>query len=188
MSSMVTHVDAALPLHALTVSDVYAMVEAGILEEDSRVELLDGVLVEMSPQSPAHAYALRELMRLGAVLAATTGLRFSVQSPLDVGSPISLPEPDFAIVPETPIDRHPTGALLVAEMGNTSLRMDLGRKARIYAEGGVPEYWVLDVKRREIVVHLEPAGSRYERVERVTVGETLTATRVALTVPVADLV
>ncbi len=188
MSSMVTHVDAALPLHALTVSDVQAMVEAGILEENSRVELLDGVLVEMSSQSPPHAYALRHLMTLGAPVAIAAGLELSAQGPLDVGNPISLPEPDFAIVPKTPIDRHPTGALLVVEMGNTSLRMDLGRKARIYAEGGVPEYWVLDIQSREIVVHLAPVGSRYQRIERARVGDMLTAMRVALTVPVADLV
>ena len=73
-------------------------------------------------------------------------------------------------------------------MGNTSLRMDLGPKARIYATAGIPEYWVLDVKRREIVVHREPSGSRYESVERVGVGATLSAIAVALTVPVADLV
>ena len=59
MSGMVTRVDAALPVHALTVTDVDAMLEAGILEENSRIELLDGVLVEMSPQGPPHAYALR---------------------------------------------------------------------------------------------------------------------------------
>ena len=62
---MVTTVDAAFPVHALTVDDVHAMLEAGILEENSRIELLDGVLVEMSPQGPPHAYALRKLMMLG---------------------------------------------------------------------------------------------------------------------------
>ena len=188
MWDMVTSVDAAFPVHALTVADVDAMVQAGILEESSRIELLDGVLVEMSPQGPPHAYALRQLMMLGAPVAAAAGLELSVQGPLDVGSRISLPEPDFAIVPKTPIDRHPTGALLVAEMGNTSLRMDLGPKARIYATAGIPEYWVLEVKRREIVVHREPSGSRYEYVERVGVGDTLSAIAVALTVAVADLV
>src|SRR5436190_23100075 len=167
---MVTRVDAAFSVHALTVDDVHAMLETGFLEENSRIELLDGGLVEMSPQGPPHAYALRELMALGAELAVATGLRLSVQAPLDVGSPISLPEPDFAIVPKTPIDRHPTGALLVVEMGNTSLRMDLGPKARIYATAGIPEYWVLDVKRREIVVHRRPAGSAYEHVRRAGAG------------------
>lgn len=188
MSGMVTRVDAALPVHALTVADVDAMLAAGILEENSRIELLDGVLVEMSPQGPPHAYALRKLIMLSGPVVAAAGLELSVQGPVDVGSPITLPEPDFAIVPKTPIDRHPTGALLVVEMGNTSLRMDLGPKARIYAEGGVPEYWVLDVKRREIVVHREPSGSRWGHVGRVGVGDTLTATRLALTVPVGDLV
>lgn len=188
MSNMVTRVDATLPVHALTVSDVDAMLEAGIIEEKSRIELLDGVLVEMSPQGPPHAYALRHLMRLGAPVATAAGLELSVQGPLDVGNPITQPEPDFAIVQPTPIDRHPSVALLVAEMGNTSLLMDLGPKARIYATAGIPEYWVLDVNRREVVVHREPSGSRYEHVERVGVGETLNAIAVDLSVPVADLV
>jgi Uma2 family endonuclease len=188
MSSVVTQVDAAFPVHALTVSDVEAMFEAGILEESSRIELLDGVLVEMSPQSPPHAYAIRVLTRLAAPVAASAGLELSIQAPLDVGSPISLPEPDVAIVPVTPIDRHPTAALLVVEMGNTSLRMDLGPKARIYATAGIPEYWVLDVQRREVVVHREPSGAGYEDVRRVGAGEVVRAAVVPLTVPVDDLV
>ncbi|MEA2190359.1 MAG: hypothetical protein QOI73_480 [Solirubrobacteraceae bacterium] len=185
---MAVRVDAALPVHPLTVTDVYAMLEAGILDEDDHIELLDGVLVEMSPQSPQHAYALRRLTMLAAPVAAAAGLVLSIQGPLDVGSPITLPEPDFAIVPFTPIDRHPSGALLVVEMGNTSLRIDLGPKARIYAAAQVPDYWVLDVKRREIVVHREPSGSRFEQVRRAGAGETLTALAVELAVPVSDLV
>ena len=66
--------------------------------------------------------------------------------------------------------------------------MDLGPKARIYATAGIPEYWVLDVQRRELVVQREPAGSRYADVRRVGVGETVTAVAVALCVPVADIV
>ncbi len=185
---MAVRVDAALPVHPLTVSDLYAMLEVGILDEDDHIELLDGVLVEMSPQSPPHAYALRRLTSLAAPLAGNSGLELSIQGPLDVGSPITLPEPDFAIVPVTPIDRHPSGALLVVEIGNTSLRIDLGPKARIYAEAGVPDYWVLDVERREIVVHREPSGSRFEQIRRVGAGETLTALAVALAVAVTDLV
>jgi Uma2 family endonuclease len=95
---MAIRVDPALPVHALTVTDVYAMVEAGILEENSRVELLDGVLVEMSPQGPPHAYALRALTMIAVPVAAEVGLVVIVQGPLDVGIPITLPEPDLAIV------------------------------------------------------------------------------------------
>jgi Uma2 family endonuclease len=188
MTAMPIHVDADLPVHALTVTDVYAMVEAGILSEDDHIELLDGVLVEMSPQGPPHSYALRRLTRLAARVADHADLELIVQGPIDVGSPITLPEPDLAIVPVTPIDRHPTGALLVAEMGNTSLRMDLGPKARIYATAGIPEYWLLDVQRSELVVHREPSGATYADVRRCGAGETVTAVAVALTVAVADLV
>lgn len=91
-------------------------------------------------------------------------------------------------MPVTPVDRYPSRALLVVEMGSTSLAVDLGPKARIYAEAGVPDYWVLDVKRREIVVHREPAGPRFEHVQRVGAGETVTALAVALAVRVVDLV
>jgi Uma2 family endonuclease len=188
ITDMAIRVDAALPVHALTISDVDAMVQAGILQENSRIELLDGVLVEMSPQDRPHAYALRTLNMLGGPVAAAAGFVLSIQAPLDVGSPISLPEPDFAIVPVTPIERHPAGALLVVEMGNTSLRMDLGPKARIYADAGIPEYWVLDVQHREIVVHREPCGSRYGHVRRRGADDAVTAVAVALTVPVAALV
>lgn len=63
-------VDAALPVHPLTVADLDAMVEAGILHENDHIELLDGVLVEMSPQGPPHAFAIRRLTSLAAPVAA----------------------------------------------------------------------------------------------------------------------
>jgi len=184
---MPVHVDETLPLHPLSVADVEAMVGAGILDEKNHVELLDGVLVEMNPQGSPHAYAIRELATLAFPVVATAGLRLSIQAPLDVGSPISLPEPDLAIVPITGRDDHPRNALLVVEMGATSLSIDLVRKARIYATGGVPEYWVLDVKRRALIVHREPVDGCYTDIRTLGEHETVTAVAVDLTVPVASL-
>ncbi len=184
---MPVHVDETLPLHPLSVADVEAMVGAGILDERDHVELLDGVLVAMSPQGSPHAYAIRELATLAFPVAATAGLRLSIQAPLDVGSPISLPEPDLAIVPITGRDDHPRNALLVVEMGATSLRIDLVRKARIYATGGVPEYWVLDVERRALVVHRTPVHSCYTDIRTLGEDETATAVALDLAVPVSSL-
>ena len=99
----------------------------------------------------------------------------------------SLPEPDLAIVPVTGRDEHPRNALLVVEMGATSLRIDLVRKARIYAAGNVPEYWVLDVERRALVVHREPVDGYYTDVRTVSEDEIVTATKLDLAVPVASL-
>ena len=184
---MPVHVDETLPLHPLSVADVEAMVGAGILDAKDHVELLDGVLVEMSPQGTPHAYAIRSLAALAFPVAAAAGLELSIQAPLDVGSPISLPEPDLAIAPRTGRDEHPHNAVLVVEMGATSLRIDLVRKARIYATGGVPEYWVLDVERRALVVHRAPVDGGYTDVRTLGDADTITAAALDLTVPVASL-
>jgi len=73
---------------------VEAMVDAGILGENDKVELLDGVLVEMSPQGARHAAAIRRLTNRLVPFATAAGLEVSPQCPLNVVSPISLPEPD----------------------------------------------------------------------------------------------
>ena len=184
---MAVHVDVSLPVHPLTVDDLEAMVRAGILAEDDRVELLDGVLVEMSPQSPDHAGAVRRLITLLAPVAATPGLEVSPQCPLNVVSPISQPEPDLAVVPACGWGAHAAQALLVIEVSVTSRAVDLGRKAAIYAAAAIPEYWVLDLAERRLVVHREPADARYEDVTALTDAEVVTAARLPLTVAVAEL-
>jgi Uma2 family endonuclease len=142
------------------------MVDAGILGEDDRVELLDGVLVEMSPQGPTHLAAVTRLNMLVVPVAAAAGLVVTPQCPLDVLSPISQ---------------------LVIEVSVTSRAIDLGRKATIYATAGIPEYWVLDLDHRRLVVHREPAADHYETVDALTDDDTVTATGLPLTVAVADL-
>ncbi len=184
---MAVHVDPALPVRALTIADVDAMVAAGILGEDDRVELLEGALVEMSPQSEAHAYAIRRLTMLLAPAAAAADLILLVQLPLLVGSSRSRPEPDLAIVPDGPRDRHGSDAVLAVEVSVSSRRIDLGPKARIFATAGVPEYWVLDIEGRELVVHRAPGADGYAEVERFGEDATVAARSVVLTVPVAAL-
>jgi Uma2 family endonuclease len=184
---MAVHVDPDLPVRPLSVADVDAMVRAGILGEDDRVELLEGALVEISPQSEAHSYAMRRLIALAAPAAAVVGLEVLAQGPLALPSAISRPEPDLAIAPPAPRDRHPSGALLVVEISVSSRRIDLGLKAAIYASAGVPEYWVLDVEARTLVVHREPEPGRYSKLERFGDDADVTAVAVGLIVPVAAL-
>jgi len=187
LDAMAVHVDAALPVHPLTVDDLEAMVRAGILAEDDRVELLDGVLVEMSPQSPGHARAVRRLNMLLAPVAAAAGLEVSPQCPLSVVSPISQPEPDLAVVPAGSWEAQAAGALLVIEVSVTSRAVDLGRKAAIYASAAIPEYWVLDIERRRLVVHRDPVDDRYATTEVVADTGAITAARLPLTVAVAEI-
>jgi Uma2 family endonuclease len=174
-------------VHPLTVADVDGMVRAGILDEDDRVELLDGVLVEMSPQSERHAYAIRRLTLLAAQAAVRNGLELNIQLPLNVESAISQPEPDVALTPSVARGAHASRALLVVEVSRSSRRLDLGRKAEIYAEAGIPEYWVLDVEHGELVVHRDPREGRYSSVHTLGADETVAAVALDLTVPVCAL-
>ncbi|MDQ3677271.1 MAG: Uma2 family endonuclease [Actinomycetota bacterium] len=184
---MPVFVDASLPVHPLTVDDVHEMLRVGIIGPEDHVELLDGVLAEMSPQGKPHAYAIRRLIALAGPVVAAAGLELNVQAPLDIGSDISLPEPDVAIAPIAARDTYPSQALLVVEMGATSLAIDLGHKAALYAAAGVPDYWVLDVERRALVVHREPVDGRYTLVRTASDDETVIALGLDLAVPVSAL-
>jgi Uma2 family endonuclease len=136
------------------------IVESGALD-DQRVELIDGRIVDMSPQSSQHAGVIERLAY--ALSGGAAYLR--PQSPLHVADD-SVPEPDIALV-ETPsmLDQHPTTALLVVEVAVSSHALDRGRKAELYAAAGVPEYWVVDVPGRSVEIHREPQQSGgYARV------------------------
>jgi Uma2 family endonuclease len=145
------------------------MVSAGLFA-DERIELLEGVLVAMSPQSPAHAAAIRRLERV-LRLALGDRMSISVQMPFVAGEE-SLPEPDVAIVPPGDYDEaHPDRAFLIVEVADSSLRKDRRLKAEIYARAGVPEYWIVCVADRLIVVHTEPTAGGYSRVTPARLGE-----------------
>lgn len=128
----------------LTVERYFALARAGAFEPDERVELLEGVVVPMAPQSPSHAYGV---MAADAALRAAIGERaiFRIRFPLIAGAR-SVPEPDLALV-APPLARyatsHPTTAYLVVEVAQHSLASDRIVKSRLYASAGIPEYWIV---------------------------------------------
>lgn len=144
----------------LTVEKYHRMIDAGILDDDDRVELLEGVLVEMSPQGHRHA---KFISRFTAVVVPVIGRgsRVRIQLPLTL-PPYGEPEPDIAIVTtdedEAP-DRHPNTALLIVEVASESIRKDRNVKARVYARAGIPEYWIADVDNQRIEVYTDPEAS-----------------------------
>jgi Uma2 family endonuclease len=168
-TSIVTDVavltDAQELIHPLTVEDYHRMIEAGIFDEDDRVELLDGALIEMSPEGPPHAEVIARLARW--LIEGTDGDEWAVR----VGSPVTLPpisepQPDFAVVPraDSNFRSHPGEAQLVVEVAMTSLRKDRVRKARIYAEAGLPRYWIVDLVHGNVIVHGSPAPDGYREL------------------------
>jgi len=144
-----------------TVEAYFDLVKDGLLAEDDRVELLDGVIVAEPPMDPQHAAAIETV---AAVLRAAVGDRAAVrsQAPILI-APHSVPEPDIAVVPGQNADywrRHPTEALLVVEVAASSLQQDRLSKSRIYASAAVAEYWIVNLRDECLEVFREPDPAR----------------------------
>ncbi len=158
-----------IPVHRLDAEAYGRIVDSGALDEQ-HVELLDGIIIAMSPRSAAHAEIIR---RLTKHLGGATSGPLSVQLPLQV-APDSLPEPDLALLdgPTTP-GRHPTTALLVVEVTASSPPIDRGRKAELYAAAGVPTYWLIDIPARTIEVRTDPGPAGYSTLHTLEAGALL---------------
>lgn len=170
----------------LTRDDYYALADRGAFA-GRHVELIRGMVVEMmSPTRPRHASTVQRLQQLfhgvvGHALAIRTQLPLSLADDEE-------PEPDLCLVPPGEyVLAHPSSALLVVEVAETSLTFDLGLKATLYAEAAIPAYWVVDLAGRRVVVHGAPAAGRYQEVRAVFAGEHLAIpTLPELTLPVAE--
>ncbi len=173
------------------VSEFHRMVEVGILSEDDRVELLEGVLVAMPPMGEPHAWSIQELTHR-IVRALPEGYRVRPQLPVTLGE-YSEPQPDLAVVS---LDdggsrtEHPEHALLVIEVAVSSLRYDRLAEGPVYARWGIPEYWIVDVEGRAVEVHTLPdrEAARYRSVVKLSDRDELRAQSVPLpAIAVADI-
>ncbi len=188
---MTTQTTAPLIRYRFTADQYEAMIQAGILTTQDRVELIDGEVFAMPPMGQDHSYGVLRKNRLFNRLFGDVAVVL-VQAPvrLDDGA---MPEPDIALL-RLPEERYrsvrpvPADIHLIVEVADTSLTYDLRTKALLYAHAGVPEYWVHDIVRDTIIVFREPTPEGY-RSER-TLGR---AERIALVafpdrpIAVADL-
>jgi Uma2 family endonuclease len=152
-------------------SEYDRMVQLGLFH-DERIELIQGVLIKkMSPQGAPHASTVHKLARiLTTQLAARAEVR--TQLPLAL-SDVSEPEPDVAITPPGDYDaEHPTTALLIIEVADSSLKVDRV-KCAIYASAGIPEYWIVNLGARTVEVYTSPDGDRYGEVRTLHTADVL---------------
>lgn len=146
----------------LTADQVMAMLSAGIIPQDNRLELLGGVLTEKPVKSPEHEAVKERLVAWLAPGVAEGRYLIRVEGCLVVPDVTSLPEPDVMVLaPSQDPGRHPTSALLVIEVALTSVLTDLQDKPALYAAAGVPEYWVVDVENRMTVAFSGPGADGY---------------------------
>jgi len=163
----------------LTVEEFEALAESEGWDEDTRVELLDGEIVWMSPINDPHAACGKRLNCLFNRRYADDQALVSVQDPIRIEH-YDEPQPDVALL-KPRLDFYatarptPADILLLVEVADTTLRTDLGRKARIYASGGVSEYWVVDLNNRVLYVHRSPSGATYTERQVLAPGEHVAA-------------
>ena len=163
-----------LPLKRWTIQDYHRIIQAGVLTIEDRVELLNGQIVEMVPQEPPHAANTSSFSNhLVILFAGKAWIR--TQLPIAI-APNSEPEPDIAIVrldDRSYRDRHPTpeDIFLVIEIADSTLHRDRTQKAKIYASAGIIEYWIVNVKQRQVTLLRNPQGDTYQWEKIVTAND-----------------
>ncbi len=172
-------------------AEVHSMIDYGVLRPEERVELLDGDVFEAAAAGSRHAACVNRLTR---VLMQEVGERalVSVQNSMDL-SEYSVPEPDLGLF-EPRGDYYEEAlpssgaAFVLIEVSDTTLRQDRSLKLKLYARAGIPEYWIVHLRKRAVEVCREPAGDGYLSREVLLDGDELTALRLLdLRVPVSAL-
>ncbi len=149
-------------LHLWTRGEYHRIGESGLFA-GKRVQLIRGQVIEMSPMKSRHATGI-ELVN--QALRARLGSQGYVreQKPLAL-TPLSEPEPDIAVVTGSPRDyaqAHPTTAQLVVEVSDSTLKFDQQVKGPLYAEAGIPEYWILNLVDNTLEVYRDPTSEGYQ--------------------------
>ena len=156
-----------------TLDEYHQMINAGVLL-DRQVEFLNGEVIEMSPEGPEHAYRSTTTADL---LRRKLGDRVWVRDakPITLPGLASEPEPDIAVVEalgEVYATRHPypENVYLLIEYAYSSLAKDADVKRKLYARSGIQDYWVINLKDRQVIVYRNPQNEDYQSVETLTQG------------------
>ncbi len=156
-------------IHLWTVEDYHHIMANGLLAEDDHVELIEGIVSHISPKGIAHivvgrwiAEQLREKL--------PDNVYMLTQDPITLREQHSEPEPDITIAKGAIFDYlnhhpYPEDIWLVIEVADTSLNVDKKIKMPIYAQAGIGEYWVVDIRAKEITVFCQPIQDSYEQVQ-----------------------
>lgn len=155
-----------------TIEEYHRLVETGILD-DKRVELLEGIIVDMAPEGMPHAVYCSESIKY---LRTLLGDRAEVREAHPITLPNnSEPEPDIAIV-RAPIRQYlthhpyPADIFWLIEYADSTLRKDLNEKKRVYASAGIQEYWVVNLQASELVVFRDLEIDTYRAETILTTG------------------
>lgn len=149
----------------LTVDEVYALTESGVLGEGDDFELIDGEIVPIAADKASWHELMKSKLTRALVLATSADVRLFVEASITLSAD-TLVEPDLVLATGS-MSRELRGPdlLLAIEVADTSLGYDIRVKAPLYARFGVRDYWVVDAVRQTIRVHRDPQDGLYRDVE-----------------------
>lgn len=172
----------------INVDEYYKMAEVGILKPDDRVELINGEIYEMSPVGSKHGSVVKSLARILNEI-------FKGKAVIGIQDPVRLdennePEPDISVLKYRADDysqAHPGSqdVLAIIEVADSSLRHDRQVKMPLYAHHGIPEYWIVDIEKRQIAVNIGLQGKGYREQHTYKLGDEIML--LGQTIFVADL-
>ncbi|MDQ6909343.1 MAG: Uma2 family endonuclease [Actinomycetota bacterium] len=155
--------------YRFTVEEYYRLAEVGFFHEDSRVELLEGEIVQMAPIANQHAQCVRRLTTFFSDQLRSRVV-VSVQNPVRL-SDDSEPEPDVVLLNFRPEDyaAHPSPAdvVLLVEVSDTTVAWDRSRKVPLYARAAIQEVWLVDLVAGAVEVYRQPDGETFGDVRVV---------------------
>lgn len=154
----------------INVAEYHRMGEVGILEE-SGIELIYGKILKMSPIGSKHAACVNKINQTLSQFLLTKAI-ISIQNPINISSH-SEPEPDITVLrPDEDFyaSQHPESkeVILVIEVADSSIEYDREIKALLYAEGQIPEYWIVDLTTNQVFVFQNPKNGQYRNISILT--------------------
>jgi Uma2 family endonuclease len=159
-----------LPLRRFSTADYLQMIEAGVLGPDDKVELIGGMIVQMSPAGIPHNHYLIHILPIFAPLLGR--FEIAIQGTLTVAEG-QVFDPDFMLLQRRP-DGYKTklpdapDVKLIIEAAESSLPRDQKVKMPIYANAGIPEYWIADLEHETLIVHREPQPGGYRQIKTLS--------------------
>lgn len=155
----------AIRTRLFTVEEFHKMGEAGILTEDDRVELIQGEIIPMTPIGPRQAACVNTLARL-FIQRVPPGVIVHIQNPISLDQHTEV-YPDVALLRSRKDRYHnkipvPADVLLLVEVADTTVAKDQAEKCPLYARHDVPEVWIIDLVKQEMLVYWNPSGDHYQ--------------------------
>jgi len=175
MVAVISKENGALPgVHRFSVAEYHALDEKGVFAHDARTELISGEIFDMTPIGSRHSDVVDRLNEYFS--GHQTRYRVRVQNPITLGDD-SEPQPDIAIVKRKDYPDHhpgPKDIHLIVEVADSSARFDAEVKTKLYAQHGVPEYWLMDLTLGQLIVHQQPSAAGYRLTLRPHQDEIIT--------------